>query len=52
MLMLLLRRKGASAKFVTVIEPVDANNALRAVRVENGQLVLERTTRIERVPLM
>ncbi len=50
--MIVLRCMGESAKFVTVIEPVDANNALRAVRIENGQLVLERTTGMGRVSLM
>jgi len=48
--MLVLRRVGASASFVTVIEPVDAN-LLRAVRVANGRLILERSKGAEGVPL-
>jgi hypothetical protein len=50
--MLLLRRTGADARFVTVIEPVDARNPLRAVRFEGGGLVLERPTGSERVPVV
>ncbi|MCX6911353.1 MAG: heparinase II/III family protein [Verrucomicrobia bacterium] len=48
--MLVLRRMGDSASFVTVIEPVDAN-PLRAVRVANKRLVLERSKGKESVPL-
>lgn len=49
--MLLLRRTGASTRFVTVIEPVEQQNPLRAVRVVKEQLVLERRSGAERVSL-
>jgi hypothetical protein len=38
--MLVLRRTGPSATFMTVIEPVDAAKPLSAVSIENGQVVL------------
>ncbi|HWQ52064.1 MAG TPA: heparinase II/III family protein [Bryobacteraceae bacterium] len=55
--MLVLRRKGERARFLTVIEPVPDKGGLRAVRLDSGSsgepaaLILEDTIRARRVPL-
>jgi len=49
--MLLLRRKGTRTTFATVLEPIDPANPLRAVRLDKGDVVLERTSGQDRVPL-
>ena len=40
--MLVLRQRGAEAKFITVIEPVDPAHPVRAVRLERGEPVIQR----------
>jgi hypothetical protein len=55
--MVVLRRSGISARYVTLLEPVGETAPLRAVRLERGAaggpaaLVLERATGSERLPL-
>jgi len=55
--MVVLRQGGASARYLTLFEPLDEKAPLRAVRLERGiaggpaELVLERETESERVRL-
>ena len=42
MTVLILRRKTAAARFLTVLEPVNAANAIRSVRLEKGSAVISR----------
>jgi hypothetical protein len=41
--MLVLRRRTSHTRFVTVFEPVDARDAIRAVRTEGDDIVIEST---------
>jgi len=49
--MLVLRRTGVAARFVTVMEPIEAADPVRAVRVETDHLVLVRAAGEARVGL-
>lgn len=49
--MLVLRQRGPRARFVTVLEPVDPDHRLRAVRLDKGCIVLEDGTGRDRVEL-
>jgi hypothetical protein len=57
MAMLILRRKAAHARFVTLIEPVESHDPIRGARVEKNTsgdadfLVLERSSGVQRVSL-
>ncbi len=48
---LVLRRKAPQTQFVTVLEPVNADNAIRAVRTEKAEVVIESARGTRRVPL-
>jgi hypothetical protein len=47
--MLVLRRKASDTRFVTVLEPVRAGDAIRAVKVEGADLVIESARGARRV---
>jgi hypothetical protein len=55
--MLILRRKAAHARFVTVIEPVESNDPIRGARLEKNTggdadlLILERSSGVQQVSL-
>ncbi len=49
--MLVLRRKGAAARFVTVMEPIETAGPVRAVRVETDHVILVRAAGETRVGL-
>jgi hypothetical protein len=55
--MLILRRKAAHARFVTVIEPVESNDPIRGARLEKStggdadSLILERPSGVQQVSL-
>ena len=51
MAMLVLRRKAAAARFITVFEPVDAGDAIRAVRTTKAALLIESAKGTRRAPL-
>ncbi len=51
MAMVVLRRKAAQTRFLTVLEPVKAGDPVRAVRMEGGQVVIELASGTRRVPL-
>jgi hypothetical protein len=51
MTMLILRRKGADTRFLTVLEPVNPGDVVRAVRTEKSELVIESASGTRRVPL-
>lgn len=51
MTMLILRRKAAVTRFLTVLEPVNATNAVRAVRVEKGSVVIDSAKGMRRAPI-
>jgi hypothetical protein len=48
---LVLRRKAPQTKFVTVVEPVAADDAVRAVRSEKSRLVIESAKGTRRIPI-
>jgi hypothetical protein len=48
---LLLRRRATSTTFVTVLDPREVADPLRAVRYEPGRVMLERSSGTEQVPL-
>ena len=43
MTMLILRRKASAARFVTVLEPLSAGNAIRAVRTDRDAVIIDRS---------
>jgi len=49
--MLVVRRSGVQARFVTVFEPVDTGEPLTAVRFAGETLTLQRASGAERIPL-
>ena len=51
MTMLILRRKAAATRFLTVLEPVNATDRVRAVRVEKGGVVIESAKGTRRAPI-
>jgi hypothetical protein len=51
MTMLVLRRKAAAARFITVLEPVNAEDAIRSVRMEKTGVVIDSARGTRRVPL-
>jgi hypothetical protein len=51
MTMLILRRKSADARFLTVFEPVNSKDVLRSVRAEKNTIVIESGQGIRKVPL-
>jgi hypothetical protein len=51
MAMLVLRRKAVQTRFLAVFEPAKAGEAVRAVRMENGSVVIELASGIRRVAI-
>lgn len=51
MTMLILRRKAADTRFLTVFEPVNPGDVIRAVRTERAELVIESERGTRRVAL-
>ncbi len=49
--MLVLRRKAAGTRFLTVLEPVHADDMVREVRVDKGDLVIRSDRGTRRVPV-
>jgi hypothetical protein len=49
--MVVLRRKGSETRFVTVFEPVNAKEAIRGVRAEGANLVIESARGARRLAL-
>src|ERR1019366_10594349 len=51
MTMLILRRKAAGTRFLTVIEPVNATDSVRSVRLEKGSVVIDSAKATRRAPI-